>query len=90
MEEDKGKGVKRKNDDSAALLPTQETQESTNNQEELQDDGDVQMQDVAVASPNKVNNDKGNMESIKGIIEKILAESDSCLLTNGINRGHIR
>ena len=45
--------MKRKNDDSAALLPTEETQESTNNQEERQQDGDVQMQNVAVASPNK-------------------------------------
>ena len=90
MEEDEGKGVKRRNDDSAALLPTQETRESTNNQEELQDDGDVQMQDVAVASPNKVDNDKANMKSIKEIIEKVLAESDSRFLTNWINRGHIR
>ena len=78
MEEDEGKGVKRKNDDSAALLPTQETQESTNNQEELQDDGDVQMQDAAVALPNKVDNDKANLETLKKIIENnLVAHSDS-------------
>ena len=82
MEEDEGKGVKRKNDDSVALLPTEGTQESTSNQEEQQDNDDVQMQDVAVASPNKADDDKANMESIKEIIEKILAEpSDSPFLT---------
>ena len=72
MDEDEQKGMKHKNDDSDALLPTEETHEGTNNQGERQqdDDDDVQMQDVAVAAPNKVD-DKAKMEALRQVIEKI-------------------
>jgi hypothetical protein len=65
------------------LLPTEGTQDSTTNQEEQQDNDDVQMQDVAVASPNKVDNDKANMDSIKEIIENnLVAHSNDSVRTN--------
>ena len=92
MDKDEQKGMKRKNDDSDALLPTEETHESTNNQGERQqdDDDDVQMQDVAVAAPNKVD-DKAKMEALRQIIENILTDhSDSRFLKNWINRGQVR
>ena len=72
MEGDEGKGLKRKNEDGDALLPTTNSnnQEGRNIDEETNDD--VQMAGVDVAPPKKVNDDETKTEKLNQIIEKNL------------------